>query len=212
MLVKAIMIPFNQLQCLTIDNSVDESLNIIEENRLLSLPVVDGKKFVGVVSKQYLFEQYFKSCDNKSKEEFLKEKIDNYSKASILTIGPNVAIEDAAALFITSKYRFIPIVNDNDEFMGIITHQAIFKEYQKIFGDRENVITIYTSNFKGAMAKIADTIAKAGGNIRNIVQIDTNVMNVQEIYISVACNDFEKVVNALKRDGFNVKTTEVKKD
>ena len=123
-----------------------------------------------------------------------------------MTINQDVPIEDAAAIFITSKYRFIPIVDDNDDMIGIITHQSIFKQYQKIFGERVNVLTVYTSNFKGVMAKMTDTIAKAGGNIKNIVQIDTNVMNLQEIYLSVECEDFEKVVMALKKNGFNVRT------
>lgn len=205
MLVRAIMIPFNQLHCLSINEKVGDSLKIIEENRLLSLPVVDGNKFIGLVSRQHLFEQYFNNEDL-NKEEFLDLSIKEFSRSSILTVKPDMTIEDAAAIFITSKYRFIPIVNKNGEFEGIITQQSIFKEYQKIFGSRENILTIYTSNFKGALARIADTIARVGGNIKNIVQIDTNVMNVQEIYINVECTDFDKVITALKRDGFNVKS------
>lgn len=206
MLVKAIMIPFNQLQCLSVENTIEEALNITEENRLLSLPVVDGKKFIGILSKENIYEEYFKNYEALSKVDFLNKKVRDLVKSKIMTINQDVPIEDAAAIFITSKYRFIPIVDDNDDMIGIITHQSIFKQYQKIFGERVNVLTVYTSNFKGVMAKMTDTIAKAGGNIKNIVQIDTNVMNLQEIYLSVECEDFEKVVMALKKNGFNVRT------
>lgn len=206
MLVKAIMIPFNQLQCLSVDNTIEEALNITEENRLLSLPVVDGKKFIGILSKENIYEEYFKNYEALSKVDFLNKKVKDLVKSKIMTINQDVPIEDAAAIFITSKYRFIPIVDDNDDMIGIITHQSIFKQYQKIFGERVNVLTVYTSNFKGVMAKMTDTIAKAGGNIKNIVQIDTNVMNLQEIYLSIECEDFEKVVMALKKNGFNVRT------
>ncbi len=206
MLVKAIMIPFNQLQCLSVENTIEEALNITEENRLLSLPVVDGKKFIGILSKENIYEEYFKNYEALSKVDFLNKKVKDLVKSKIMTINQDVPIEDAAAIFITSKYRFIPIVDDNDDMIGIITHQSIFKQYQKIFGERVNVLTVYTSNFKGVMAKMTDTIAKAGGNIKNIVQIDTNVMNLQEIYLSIECEDFEKVVMALKKNGFNVRT------
>jgi acetoin utilization protein AcuB len=211
MLVKAIMIPFNQLQCLSVENTLEEALNIIEENRLLSLPVIDGKKFVGILSKENMYEEYFKNCEALSKVEFLNKKVRDLVKSKIITLNQDVPIEDAAAIFITSKYRFIPIVDDKNDLIGIITHQSIFKQYQKIFGERVNVLTIYTSNFKGVVAKMADTIAKAGGNIKNIVQIDTNVMNLQEIYLSIECEDFEKVVMALKKNGFNVRTA-IKED
>jgi acetoin utilization protein AcuB len=200
------MIPFNQLQCLSVENTIEEALNITEENRLLSLPVIDGKQFIGILSKENIYEEYFKNNDTLSKLEFLKKKVKDLVKSKIMTIKDDLAIEDAAAIFITSKYRFIPIVDDKDELIGIITHQSIFKQYQKIFGDRVNVLTIYTSNFKGVMAKMTDTVAKAGGNIKNIVQIDTNVMNLQEIYLSIECEDFEKIVMALKKNGFNVRT------
>ncbi len=206
MLVKAIMIPFNQLQCLSVDNTIEEALNITEENRLLSLPVIDNKKFIGVLSREYIYEEYFKNCDSLSKVDFLNKKVKELIKTKIMTISEDLAIEDAAAIFITSKYRFIPIVDDKEDLIGIVTHQSIFKQYQKIFGDRVNVITVYTSNFKGVMAKMTDIIAKAGGNIKNIVQIDTNVMNLQEIYLSLECEDFEKVVMALKKNGFNIRT------
>ncbi len=206
MLVKAIMIPFNQLQCLSVENTLEEALNIIEENRLLSLPVVNGKKFVGILSKENMYEEYFKNYEALSKLDFLNKKVKDLAKTKIMTINQDVPIEDAAAIFITSKYRFIPIVDDKDDLAGIVTHQSIFKQYQKIFGERVNVLTIYTSNFKGTIAKMTDTIAKAGGNIKNIVQIDTNVMNLQEIYLSIECEDFDKIVMALKKNGFNVRT------
>lgn len=206
MLVRSIMIPFNQLQCLSVENTIEEALNITEENRLLSLPVIDGKKFIGILSKENIYEEYFKNYETLSKADFLNKKVNDLVKSKIMTINEDLPIEDAAAIFITSKYRFIPIVDDKEELIGIITHQSIFKQYQKIFGDRVNVLTVYTSNFKGVMAKMTDTIAKAGGNIKNIVQIDTNVMNLQEIYLSIECEDFEMVVMALKKNGFNVRT------
>lgn len=211
MLVKAIMIPFNQLQCLSVENTLEEALNIIEENRLLSLPVVNGKQFVGVISKEHMYEEYFKNYEALSKLDFLNKKVKDIVKTKIMTISQELPIEDAAAVFITSKYRFIPIVDSKNNLVGIVTHQSIFKQYQKIFGDRVNVLTIYTSNFKGTIAKMTDTIAKAGGNIKNIVQIDTNVMNLQEIYLSIDCEDFDKVVMALRKNGYNVRTA-IKED
>ena len=55
MLVKAIMVPANQLHCISVNDTLDAALSLIENNRLLSLPVVDGKDFVGVLSKQYVY-------------------------------------------------------------------------------------------------------------------------------------------------------------
>ena len=57
MRVRAIMLPFAKLNCISIDNTVEEAIAIIEEHGLLSLPVVDGTEFIGVLSKQVVFEE-----------------------------------------------------------------------------------------------------------------------------------------------------------
>ena len=59
MRVKAIMMPFSKLACISVENTVEEAMKIIDEQGLLSLPVVDGQQFVGVLSKQFLFEEFF---------------------------------------------------------------------------------------------------------------------------------------------------------
>ena len=48
MRVKAIMMPFSKLACISVENTVEEAMKIIDEQGLLSLPVVDGQQFVGV--------------------------------------------------------------------------------------------------------------------------------------------------------------------
>ena len=205
MLVKAIMIPANQLQCISVDNNLKEALHIIDSNRLLSLPVVDGKQFVGVLSKQFVYETYFRNFEG-SKEEFLKKKVSEMIKTEIMTISKDTPIEDAASIFITSKIRFIPITDDKNQLLGIVTHQAIFKEYQKIFGNSdENVVTIYCHNFKGALSNIEKIIAKNDGNIKNIVQKDTDVMGLQEVFIRIEGEQFDTIVKELIKKGYDAR-------
>lgn len=43
----------------SVENTVEEAMKIIDEQGLLSLPVVDGQQFVGVLSKQFLFDGIF---------------------------------------------------------------------------------------------------------------------------------------------------------
>ena len=210
MLVKAIMVPFAQLQCLSVEDSLDHALHVIDSNHLLSLPVVDGKKFIGVLSKQFVYEVYFREYQG-TKEEFLQKKVQDMIRTEVMTIGADTAIEDAASIFITSKIRFIPVTDKKQELLGIITHQAVFKEYQKLFGHRGDELTIYTYNFKGTLAKITEVIAKNGGDIRNIIQRDTDVMGLQEVYMRIVCKDFGKLVKALKKKGFDARVIQNEK-
>lgn len=205
MRVKAIMMPFRQLACIRMDNTVEEALRIIDEHGLLSLPVIDeAQEFIGVLSKQYLFEQYFREFAG-TKEEFNAAQVRGFMKTKIDTIGENTRIEEAAALFITSKARFIPITNDKNRLLGIVTQQAVFKEYQKIFGNKHNSMAIYTYDIRGVLGKICEIVAKEGGDICNMMVIPTNVMDLAEIFLRVEAKDFDRVVRALEKRGYDVR-------
>jgi acetoin utilization protein AcuB len=204
MKVKAIMIPFIDLKCISVDNTIEEALAIIDEHQLLSMPVVDKRRFVGALSKQHVFEEYFRNYTG-SKEEYLARKVSELMKIKLVSVAEDTPIEEAAAMFIASKFRFIPVLSKTEELVGIVTQQAIFKEYQKLFGKDYDTFTIYSYDYKGTLAKIAETIAKHDANIKNIVIINTETMGLQEFFVRVECNDFDEVVKALTKKGFDVR-------
>ena len=165
---------------------------------------MDGQQFVGVLSKQFLFEEFFRNYTG-TREEFAQRKVMEFMKTRIETIGENTRIEEAAAMFITSKVRFIPITNEQNKLLGIVTQQAVFKEYQKIFGNKHNSMAIYTYDIRGVLGKICELIAKEGGDICNMMVIPTDVMDLAEIFLRVEAPDFERVVRALERHGYDVR-------
>ncbi len=210
MKVKAIMIPFRDLKCISVDHTIKEALEIIEAHKLLSMPVIDHKKFIGALSKQHVYESYFRDY-NGTKEEFLELTVRDMMKTKMVTVSEDTSIEEAAATFIASKFRFIPVVGKQDELLGIVTQQAIFKEYQKLFGEDYDTFTIYSYDYKGMLAKIAETIAKHNGNIKNIVVINTETMGLQEMFVRVECNDLDVLINALAKKGFDVRVNKQSK-
>ena len=206
MKVKAIMIPLEELKCISVHETIKEALDTIDENCLLSMPVVNQKKFIGVLSKQYVYETFFKEYSG-TKEEFLSLKVEEMMKTRLEAVSTDTSIEEAAALFIKSKYRFIPVINEQEELAGIVTQGAIFKEYQKLFGECYDTLTSYNYDYLGVLAKISETIAKNNGNIKNIVIINTETMSLQEIFIRVESQNFDAIVKALEKKGFDVRTS-----
>jgi acetoin utilization protein AcuB len=204
MRVKAIMIPFKNLTCIHVNDTLEKAMEVIDVNNLLSLPVVDGKKFIGVLSKQYTYEYYFKEWQL-DKEEFLKNPVSMLMKDKIETVTENMRVEEVAALFIHTKVRFIPITDDLGNLLGIITQQAVFKQYQKMFGHKHNSFVIYTYDYRGVVAKIMETIAKAGGDVRNMLVFHTEIMDLVEIFLRIDCKDFDKVLRAMEKQKFDVR-------
>ena len=109
-------------------------------------------------------------------------------------------------MFIGSKAQFIPVLDKKEEMVGIITSQAIFKEYQKVFGTSvHHTIVLSMHDVKGGLAELAENLAKSGANINNVRQRDTEILGVQEVTVKVECSDLEKVVSNLKKKDFNVR-------
>lgn len=202
--VKVIMIPFRDLKLISIKDTIGQAIRQIDDHNMMSLPVVDGRRFIGVLSKQHIYETYFKDYEG-SKEEYKDCRVDMLMKTKIEGISENMPIEEAAAMFIKTKFRFIPVIDEDGGLTGIVTQQAIFKEYQKLFGTSYRTFTIYSFDYKGTLAKITELIARAGGNIKNIVLINTETLGLQEIFFRVETDDFAGVIKMLQKKGFDVR-------
>ena len=55
------------------------------------------------------------------------------------------------------------------------------------------------------LAGICETVSKAGGDIRNMLVVHTDVMNLVEVFLRIDAEDFEKVVKALDKHKFDVR-------
>ena len=66
------------------------------------------------------------------------------------------------------------------------------------------IILHITYDIRGVLGKICELIAKEGGDICNMMVIPTDVMDLAEIFLRVEAPDFERVVRALERHGYDV--------
>lgn len=204
MKIKAILIPKAKLHTISLNATVQEALDIIDCNNMLSLPVMDGEVFVGALSKQFIYENYFKLTDC-TREEFLAKKVTEFMSYKLPVAKESDPIDKAAEMFIQSKFRFIPVVNGHDDFIGIVTQQAVFKEYQKLFGSGYDSMTICFYDYQGSLARIAKIINKAGADIKNSVIMNTDTMGLHELFVRVECDDFDKLKLTLESEGYDVR-------
>lgn len=203
MLVKNIMIPSQKLSKVALHDTVESTIQLIDSHSLLSLPVVDGKKFVGVISKKYIFEEFFNARTDK--ESFLQRKVEEFMKTTIECVKENDIIEVPVEVLANKNLQFIPVVDDKEEFVGIVTHKAVFKTFTKILGFGHTRIVITTHDMKGRLAKLAETISRQGGNIISIAEVDLEVMDLKEIILRVDIEDTKKLITALNDNGFTVR-------
>ena len=198
------MTPANELKVLKPTDSARHAIQLIEENGFLSLPVAEDRKFIGFLSKQFIYEMFFNDRASDI-EAYLDKPVSDFIVNTVEPVSPDLFIEEAADIFFKNKRRFIPVVGDQNEFLGIVTQNALFGILTKIYGLKDPKISILTDDFKGVLTKIAETISKNDGNITNIALLDTEVMGIQEISIRLEGKDIDRIVKKLEEKGFKVR-------
>ncbi len=93
----------------------DEAMELIKELEVSALPVLKGdtRELAGLVRLRDFFE---KPDEN---------QIGMLMNREIITIGPGDSLEDAADKMLENNVRRLPIVNEEDELVGIITVRDI---------------------------------------------------------------------------------------
>ncbi len=207
MRVKHILLPLEKLITISADDTLEQALHLIEEHGYLSLPVLEGEQLLGVLSKQYIFECFFKS-EETDRDIYLQHPVRELMKTKLPVIHEDEIMEKAIEIFFKKNLRFLPVINDEGQFIGIVTHKVIFQKFIQSFGFKNVRIVIGTFDFKGRLAKLTEVIAKAGGNISSIMQMDTAVMGIKEIVLRVQMENTQKLpklIRKLQESGFVVR-------
>lgn len=204
MLIKPLVLPVNKLMTLSPKDTAQKAIQIIEDNGFLSLPVVEEKKFLGFLSKEFIYDEFFKSGET-DYNKFFQKTVAEFITTPLEAVKDSTPVEIAAEIFFNSKIRFLPVVDNNDHFIGILTQKAIFDIVVKVFGLNDAKLVILSNDFAGVIAKISEIIFKHGANITNIVQMDTGLAEFKEITIRVECSNLNNLVEKLKNNGIKVR-------
>ena len=112
--------------------SIADAAKLFSNNKIHHIPICEGKKLVGIVSKsEFLF---FKRgfLDTKKDEKIEEIRMSNYQVSYIMTKGiaklaPSSRINVALELFKENIFHAIPIVDGNETLLGIVTTYDIIK-------------------------------------------------------------------------------------
>jgi CBS domain-containing protein len=129
------------------DASVEELSKILVENKISGVPVVDkGGKLVGIATEGDLivkdsdlhFPRYFKLLDsiiyleslNKFKDnlkKYLGTKVSDVMSTEVRTVREDAPVSEAANLMIRHNINRLPVTDDNDNMVGIVTRSDIVR-------------------------------------------------------------------------------------
>ena len=100
----------------------------LADGRLHHLPVLDGRRLVGIISTTDLLEFGFAPRDSHDNvDDYLDEhfRIEQLMQTSVVTIPSNSTVRDAAEALTTGSLHAVPVVKDDGELVGIVTSTDI---------------------------------------------------------------------------------------
>lgn len=205
MFVKNLMLPTSQLVTITPKDTIKRALEIIDENNFLSIPVAEGEKFYGSISKDRIYAFYFeKSLD---KECLLSDfLVQDVMRTDVPSIHPLDQMEKAAHFLEVKNIAFVAVVDENDAFKGIVTHHAIFHEFTELFGlNKGRRLAVIAYDIPGQVSKLSKIIAENNGDIISFVVVDPkSVTEVKEIVIRIRTENFQGILEKVKEAGFKI--------
>ncbi|MGA9225702.1 MAG: CBS domain-containing protein [Mesobacillus sp.] len=204
MFVKSIMIP--KYKCITAqqDETLQNVLTKLDENEIDGLPVLDGDKYAGVVTRHGIYQGFFKAGDKK--EEYLN----NTAAKEIVTLEDHFL--HGSEMFETTlvKLKDIPllaVVDENGKFQGAVTRSDVLDQFQSAFGvHREGVRIAFTSvETEGRIARLADIAHQFHEHIISLVTFDETDKLVRRIVMKIEKKDnIDKFVKKLEDSGFRI--------
>lgn len=204
MFVKNLMLPKEKLVTITPKDNIQKALQLIEENHFLSIPVAEGTKFYGSISKEKIYTYYYEKCPDR--QCFLKDfLVENVMRTDVPTINPRENMEKAVHFLEVNNVAFVAVVDDG-EFVGIVTHHAIFEEFTGVFGiSKGKRLAIVAYDVPGQIAKLTSIVSKENADIISLAVVDPkSMLDVREIVMRVNAKDFEVLVEKVKEAGFKV--------
>jgi len=146
-----------------------DALNLMKRERIRRAPVVKDGQLVGIVSDKDLLNASPSPVTSLSVWEmnYLLSKITvkEVMTKKVISVQENTPIEEAARIMVDNKIGGLPVMRDG-ELIATITETDLFKIFLELMGAREFGVRVTALIFeeRGQLAKLAGTIANAGGN------------------------------------------------
>lgn len=162
---------------LPLDSVVRDAKASMREHSIGGIPIVDdNKKLIGIVTNRDL---RFEKNDDRPIAEVMTSK-------NLVTVGEGTSLQQAEVILQENKIEKLPVVNDKEELIGLITFRDITKLTQKPIANKDQYGRLRVA---AAIGVTADAVERAGALVK---------AGVDAIIIDTAHGHTKGVVSILK--------------
>jgi len=199
------------LVTVTGDTSILKVKNLLKQHKIDQLPVVDGRKLVGIITDRDIRVNLPSPANTLSVHELnylLSEmKTESAMTRKVFTTTPGTTIEEAARLINEKHVNSLPVVA-GDELVGLITTCDLLNvllELMGVHGTSSGRVELRLSSDIGEIAKVASIISDMGLKIVSLVSTaDKDNNDVRSTLVRVSTDNIDELCSVLKDAGYTV--------
>lgn len=157
------------------DTPMMEAEHIMKENKIRGLPVMKGKKLVGIVTDRDIKAASPSAATTLDMHELLyllaKVKVKEIMTKDPITICDDDTVEEAAVVMLRHKISHLPVMSEKKELVGLITETDIFKVLTTLTGVYRGGVQFgfELEDRSGSIKEVADVIRQFGGRMVSIL-------------------------------------------
>jgi acetoin utilization protein AcuB len=193
------------------DASVSEALKLTKQHNIRRLPVVDRGKLMAIITKTDLYHASPASTDDYSphvQHKYLeKTKIRAIipDGQQLITVHQDANIEHAAKILADNKISGLPVVDNNEKLVGIISVIDILGAFLDIMGFNMPGCRVVLKLDKqlNPVKRVLDLLSGYQVTIHNITLLESRD-NKDMLVLRMDIENYQTVLDNLKNSGFEV--------
>jgi len=201
---------------ITKDERMTTAKKILKEKNIRHLPVVDGKRLIGLVSNMDIRKAEASPATSLEIRElhYLLDKltVGEIMTRNVITISPDISVEEATTLLHDNKIGCLPVVEDGN-LVGILTENDVMDILIEVMGMKEkgSRLEILVEDKPGALADVTRLIKEHNVNIISVVTDVADEPGKRLIVFKLKTFYFEPIKKALEGAGFPVQYAKIEK-
>jgi acetoin utilization protein AcuB len=191
---------------ITIDEnaSMNDAIKLLKNHDIKMLPVMRKGNLVGVITDRDLKRASASDATSLEIHELLyllsTIKIKNIMTKDPVTVPPDYTIEETAEILLKHKISGVPVVDDHEIVVGVITQNDLFRIIMSLTGVEKKGIQfgVEVEDRPGSIKEVTDIIREFGGRMASILtSYDMAPEGYRRVYIRMYGIDRFKI-NKLK--------------
>lgn len=197
---------------ITKDVVISKAVEIMRKNHYHRLPVVDEQgKLIGLVTGGLVEEKSGASSTSLSIYELnyllSKTKVQDIMIKHVTTITQDLFVEVAAQTMLEKEISCLPVVDENNKVIGIITDKDIFQAFIELLGHRKQGTRFIfaATDTPGEFAPIAKVFGDNDANLESLAVYHTPGRGAEIVVKASGEISVEDMAQILVDSGFKLK-------